>query len=41
MREIENSTVNRSVRPYEWDRYDDDEDEEEELWIDDDEIDEL
>lgn len=41
MREIENSTVNRSVRSYEWDRFDDDEDEDEEVWIEDDEIDEL
>lgn len=37
MMQIENSTVNRSVRPWEWDRYDNEfEDDDEEVFEDDD-----
>ena len=39
MRELENSTVRLDVRPWEWDRFDD-EDEDEEVF-EDDEIDEF
>lgn len=35
MRELENSTVRHDVRPWEWDRFEDDENEDEEVFEDD------
>lgn len=35
MRELENSTVRYDVRPWEWDRFDDDENDDEEVFEDD------
>ena len=40
MRELENSTVRHDVRPWEWDRFEDDENEDEEVF-EDDEVDEF
>ena len=41
MRELENSTVRHDVRPWEWDRFDDEDENEDEEVFEDDEIDEF
>lgn len=41
MRELENSTVRYDVRPWEWDRFEDDDENADEEVFEDDEIDEF